>query len=392
MHLQSLSRRNMLRLAGGAAGATGILGAGLLTPTYASSKVRIWLNREVVESGERLTLHINESLKQNRRIRVKDSTGLTWKKIHKSRRSQVWVATAAAPGPATVRVVTTRADGRIFRDKVHYQVTAPVTATPSGTGATLIGMSAPASVWGERVSQVGPGLAARRIFADLADGPTSQIRLVEEAHAAGMLPVISYKVGGDVAGAVSGAYNGVAQQAAAKLASYGRPTAVSFWHEPSGDLTGAQHAAASRQILPMFKRDQLRVGPILNGWLLDNQVDEFASFCPDDLFSLWQWVGIDTYESGTVQSPGPRRPAERIKALSAYVQSRGYGHLPLGVGEYNGFSAESIAESGEALLSTPNVWFGCLWNTTGDRAIPLDGDRLTAFQQTLADPRAGDPI
>jgi hypothetical protein len=34
-----------------------------------------------------------------------------------------------------------------------------------------------------------------------------------------MLPVISYKVGGDVAGAVAGRYNAVAQQAAAILAS-----------------------------------------------------------------------------------------------------------------------------------------------------------------------------
>jgi hypothetical protein len=383
--MQSLSRRNMLRLAGGSAGATGILGSGLLTPTYASSKVRIWLNREVVQSGERLTLHINESLKQNRRIRVKDSTGLTWKKVHKTRRSQVWTATAAAPGHGTVRVVTTRADGRVFRDKVSYQVTVPVTAT--GTAATLIGMSAPADVWGQRVSEVGPGLGARRIFADLGDGPTSQIRLVEEAHAAGMLPVISYKVGGDVAGAASGAYNGVAQQAAAKLASYGLPTAVAFWHEPYGDLSGEQYASASRQILPMFKRDELRVGPILNGWLLDNKVDEFASFCPEDLFSLWDWFGIDTYESGTLENPGPIKPADRLPKLAQFVNSR----LPLGVGEYNGYSAESIADAGEALLSTPNVWFGCMWNSTEGKGLTLTGDRLAAFRATLADPRSAEP-
>ena len=65
-------------------------------------------------------------------------------------------------------------------------------------------MSSPASVWDARVAEVGAGLKARRIFADLAGGPTSQIKLVEEAHAAGMLPVISYKVGGDAAGAAAG--------------------------------------------------------------------------------------------------------------------------------------------------------------------------------------------
>ena len=162
---------------------------------------------------------------------------------------------------------------------------------------------------------MGAGLAARRIFADLASGATSQIKLVEAAHAAGMLPVISYKVGGDVAGAVSGRYNAVAEQAATKLASYGLPTAVTFWHEPNPDMSRREYAAASRQLLPIFKRGELRVGPILNGWLLDRQQDVFASYCPEDLFGLWDWFGIDTYEAGTMSSPGDDKPADRIPAL-----------------------------------------------------------------------------
>ena len=72
----------------------------------------------------------------------------------------------------------------------------------------------------------------------------------------------------------------MAEQAAAKLASYGRPTAVTFWHEPYGDMTGAQYVAASKQLLPHFKRGELRVGPILNGWLLDNQVDDVRVVLP----------------------------------------------------------------------------------------------------------------
>ena len=257
--------------------------------------------------------------------------------------------------------------------------------------APLIGMSAPAEIWDQRLSEVGPGVAARRIFADLGGGPASQIKLVEEAHAAGMLPVISYKVGGDVDGAVAGEFDAVAEQAAARLASYDLPTAVTFWHEPYGDMSGAQYAAASRRILPLFKRGELRVGPVLNGWLLDNQRATFASYCPDELFRLWDWVGIDTYESGTMAAPGPRKPAQRIPALAAYVQSRGYD-LPLGVGEYNGYSAETIAEAGEALLSTADVWFGCLWNATSGKGVTLTADRLAAFQQTLADPRSTGPL
>ena len=58
---------------------------------------------------------------------------------------------------------------------------------PPGTvsGTRLIGMSAPAGSWDQRVREVGAGLAARRIFADLGSGATSQIKLVEQAHAAG---------------------------------------------------------------------------------------------------------------------------------------------------------------------------------------------------------------
>jgi hypothetical protein len=274
----------------------------------------------------------------------------------------------------------------------------PRASAPAGTniksvlaaGTPIIGMSSPASLWDQRVREVGSGLAARRIFADLGSGATSQIRLVEQAHAAGMMPVISYKVGGDVAGAASGRFNAVAEQAAAKLASYDRPTAVTFWHEPHGDMTPAQYAAASKQLLPIFKRGKLRVGPLLNGWLLDRQLATFASYCPDELFAIWDWMGIDTYESGTMEAPGARKPADRIPVLAEYVKSRGYA-LPLGVGEYNGYSAETIAAAGEALLSTPNVWFGCVWNSTGGKGVTLSGDRLQAFQQTLADPRSAEP-
>jgi hypothetical protein len=254
------------------------------------------------------------------------------------------------------------------------------------SGSTLIGMSAPAHLWDQRVRQVGPGLGARRIFADLAHGADSQLRLVEQTHAAGMLPVISYKVGGDVAGAVKGKYNAAARQAAAQLASFDLPTAVAFWHEPYGNMTAAQYVAASRQLLPIFKRGRLKVGPILNGWLLDNKRSTFEGFCPDELFAMWNWVGIDTYESGTITAPGARKPADRLPALSAYVKSRGYD-LPLGVGEYNGYSAKSIADAGEAIFTTPKVWFGCMWNSRAGKGYELSGERLAAFRNTLADPR-----
>lgn len=258
-------------------------------------------------------------------------------------------------------------------------------------GTPLIGMSAPADQWALRCREVGDGLTARRIFADLASGPTSQIRLVEEAHAAGQLPVVSYKVGNDVAGAVAGDFNQVAREAAAKLASYGKPTAVTFWHEPHGDMTPADYVAASKQILPAFKRGKLRVGPLLNGWLLDRQVSTFASYAPDEMFGIWDWFGLDTYESGTMAKPGDSKPASRVTAARKFLKSRGQDH-PLGIGEYNGFSGSTIGDAGEALLSTEGVWFGCMWNSNGSgKGYVLEGERLEAFRATLADPRSASP-
>ena len=166
---------------------------------------------------------------------------------------------------------------------------------------------------------------------------------------------------------------------------------MTFWHEPYGDMTGAEYAAASRQLVPIFKRGELRVGPILNGWLLDNQQSTFASFAPDDLLDIWDWFGIDTYESGTMQSPGDNKPADRIPAMASFLSHAATTGMAMGVGEYNGYSATTIAAAGEALLTTPNVWFGCMWNSDGGKGIALSGSRLDAFQETLADPRSAEP-
>ncbi|MBS2936692.1 hypothetical protein KDN32_02925 [Nocardioides sp. J2M5] len=258
-------------------------------------------------------------------------------------------------------------------------------AVPPST-VPQIGMSSPAAQWATRTAQVGPGLRARRIFADLAAGPTSQLRLVREAHAAGQLPVISYKAGGSIADTLAGRYDTVAAQAAAQLAAFGKPTAVTFWHEPHGNMTPAQFVAAQRRMVPIFQAGgaSLRVGPLLNGFLLDRQVATFAQYAPDDLLARWNFFGIDTYESGTMTSPGTAKPAPRIGAARTFLTQRGFATLPLGIGEYNGYSAQTITDTGNALLTTSGVWFGCLWNSTGGKGVALSGDRLTAFRGTLA--------
>ena len=402
--MDPLSRRHTLRLTGGALATAGLAGGALVGPGGLSGfaaegppKVRIRLNHKgKYRPGQRMVLRLNEDLRRGRRIRIVDSSGRKWTRILKNHRRQVWVANAGRAGESgTVRVFALFPDGSKVRDlryraRAHYTVVGGDGGIDLGSGA-LIGMSSPAGVWDQRVREVGGGLAARRIFADLGAGASNQMKLVKEAHAAGMMPVISYKVGGDVAGAVAGRHNAVAADAADELASFGLPTAVTFWHEPHGDMTPAEYAAASRQLVPIFQRGELRVGPLLNGWLLDRQQSTFASYAPDDLLDMWDWFGIDTYEAGTIDAPGDAKPAHRIPAMAKFLQSRGHGDKPMGIGEYNGYSGSTIAAAGDALLTTKNIWFGCMWNSTEGKGHTLTGERLAAFQDTLADPRNTGP-
>ena len=279
--------------------------------------------------------------------------------------------------------------------------TAPWSASwtvASSAPLKVIGMSAPKAEWSNRVAEVGTsGLKARRIFADLGSGAQHQSTLIEQAVSAGMLPVVSYKVGGDIAGAANGTFDAVATQAANYLASFAVPMSVTIWHEPMGDMSGAQFVAMQNRLVPKFKGvGQLKVGPILNGFLLTqpNQqpgqgVDEFTTFTSPTLMNLWDWFGIDTYQPGTITSPNNDvMPVDRLYKLMDWLADQGHPAKPVGVGEFNGFSAAAIQGMCEGLLSIPNVWFGCVWNVDEARAGILTGDRLTAYKVAKADARA----
>lgn len=379
--MDPITRRHALRLFGGSV-TTAAVGVGLATPASAlDERLRLALDKTSYRTGELMTLTVTEDFVRPRTTQVTDTGAHIWHKIFDNGLRQIWNATAAATGDAVVTVKLS-VEGRTVREFV-----ASVPYRVARGGSTRIGMSSPASLWDQRLREVGPGVSARRIFADLRDGATNQIGLIEAAHAAGMMPVISYKVGGDAAGAAAGKYNAVAEQAAARLESYGLPTTVTYWHEPHGDLSPAQFVAGNKQLLPAFKRGKIKVGPFLNGWLLDRLLPTFGSYCPDELFGLWDWFGIDTYESGTMESPGVIKPADRIPKLVNFVASRGFSH-PLGIGEYNGYSGQTILDAGNAILDEDQVAFGCMWNSTIGKGYALTGARLEAFRTTLADPRA----
>lgn len=256
---------------------------------------------------------------------------------------------------------------------------------PEPVALKIIGMSSPANVWDQRLTEVGAeGITARRIFAQLTTSGTDQLDLVADAVAAEMMPVISYKVANPSAS--SGTYDDMAEQAATRLAGFDVPVRLAVWHEPHGDMTPAQFVALNERLLPIFQRGQIKVGCFLNGWLLDRRVDDFDAYTSPALFDLWDWFGIDTYESGTITAPGEVKPADRIPELVAYLESKG-SDLPIGIGEYNGYSAETIAAAGEAILSCDRLEFACMWNSTTGKGYVLEGARLAAFKAAKADPR-----
>jgi hypothetical protein len=252
-------------------------------------------------------------------------------------------------------------------------------------------MSSPNKDWSTRLSQVGPaGITARRIFINPLDSAGSaQGDIIRDAFQANLMPVISFKVPNP--GSPS-QYTTHVDNLCKKVQAYGKPATITFAHEPNPDMTGPVFVAANELFAPIVhKYSNLTFGPFLNGWLLDNKVSTFTTYSSKKLLAGgnggWDWMGIDTYESGTIDSPGKIKPAERIPKLVTWLKGQGYGDKPIGIGEYNGYSGATIQAAGEAILSTPTVWFGMMWNATTGKGYVLEGERLAAFKKTKADPR-----
>jgi len=285
----------------------------------------------------------------------------------------------------TVTVTVTDAEG-------HVSAPASASWTVQSAAKKVIGYWAPAASYSSRLATVGPaGVKARRIYGNLTTAGTDMSSQIVAAHNAGMMPVVSYKLGSwSIAQGQSGAADAAADATAAYLASFNKPTAVAIWHEPYDDMSGADFVALQRRLVPFFKRGLLTVGPILHGWLLDTAANRtvFGTYLADDLLPVYDYAGIDSYQTGSASSPGSTGPGDRIAPLLSLLSARGVPNIPIGVGEYNAFTAAMLRAASETFLSTPNLAWACMWDSTSGIAVQLSGDRLTAFQETKADARA----
>lgn len=267
---------------------------------------------------------------------------------------------------------------------VTVTVTETVTPAPTPTAPLkIVGMSAAQADWSLRLSQVGRcGIEARRIFGTMTAQGTSASTTINQAVADGMLPVVSYKEpNGDVNGVASGAYDNMLDAINNFLGGLGVPVVAVFHHEPNGDMTGQQFQNASARFMSRMTDPDIIVGPILNAFLLDNQVSTWESFTNPTLMSQWEFLGADSYNSQT---------DERVVKMEQWAADQGHPNMPLMIGEYNAQTAQDLTDAGNAMLASPNMWVFMIWNSTGTgnaNATPLEGDRLAAFQATKADQR-----
>ena len=94
----------------------------------------------------------------------------------------------------------------------------------------------------------------------------------------------------------------------------------------------------------------------------------------------------ELFHSTIPLAPDASKPGGRaVPLLAKWLDAQGHGDMRIGVGEYNGWTAESIDYGGDVLRNTPEVWFGLMWNS-GPTGLgkPLEGQRLAEYIEDKA--------
>jgi hypothetical protein len=257
---------------------------------------------------------------------------------------------------------------------------------PSVTGGTaLLGMSAPLQFWNERVSEVGPGLQARRLFFTSFDASISK---AQDSCNAGMYPVMSFKTGSySWAQVAAGNADAALQALHTRLAALTCNSFVAVHHEPSKDGAAADWAAMQVHALPILggaAGGKIKVGVIGNGWWWSATKKgfsdgEIAAYITPGVKAVSDVIAGDTYQMTATGEDA----ATKIRRMAAWAHRVG-GVKALGVGEFNAPTAASISSALKALAADPMFAWGCLWNADLNTVSVLSGARLTAFRTALA--------
>jgi hypothetical protein len=270
-------------------------------------------------------------------------------------------------------------------DGIHLKVT----SKPGGGGApgskALLGMSAPVQFWDKRVSEVGSGLQARRLFFTSFGASLSK---ASEACHDGMYPVMSFKTGSYTwAQVADGSADAALKTLHKQLAALPCHVFVAVHHEPATDGTPAGWAKMQVHALPILggpSGGNIKVGVIGNGWwfspssqgLSDAQI---AAYITPGVKSVSDVIASDTYQMTSTSEEA----APKIIGMAAWARRTG-GVKALGLGEFNAATASAITHATTALGNDRLYAWGCLWNADLSTVTVLSGARLTAFRTALA--------
>ena len=266
--------------------------------------------------------------------------------------------------------------------KSSRSVAAPAAAAVV-TPKALLGMSSPADLWDKRVSEVGSGLQARRLF---FTGFDASLNLATKACAAGMYPIMSFKTGSySWAQVAAGNADAALKTLNTRLTALNCDVFVAIHHEPAKDGTAADWSKMQVHALPILGVGaDVKVGVIGNGWwwsaTSQGYTDaEIAAWITPAVIKVSDVIAGDTYQSTTTSEEA----APKMIRMGSWARRVG-GVKALGVGEFNGPTAIGITHAAAALKADPLFAWGCMWNSTGGIATVLTGDRLAAFRTALA--------
>jgi hypothetical protein len=266
-------------------------------------------------------------------------------------------------------------------------------ATP---GRALLGMSAPNNLWSQRVSEVGAGLQARRIF---LSSFTASLSLATTACNAGMSPVLSFKTSGYTwAQVASGSADAALRSLATKLNALPCNTFVAIHHEPASGAgtplageggSAADYAKMQAHALPILGGaigGKVKVGPIGNGWWFNTKGGltdaELKVWVSPAVLAASDFVAADTYQGQSTAET----VASKINRMGAWAR-RTTGVRALGLGEFNMQTSQGMTDATTALRNDSLFAFGCIWNMDGTGAANahvLTGAMLTEFKKALA--------
>ena len=296
-------------------------------------------------------------------------------------------ATPTTPPPATTSPATRSAIPKARKPRAVATAPAPrKSATPTkrpaaSSGKALLGMSAPLQFWNKRVSEVGAGLQARRLFFTSFDASLSK---AQDTCNAGLYPVMSFKTGGySWAQVASGDADAALQALHTRLAALTCAGFAAVHHEPAKDGAAADWAAMQVHALPILggpAGGNIKVGVIGNGWWWSAKKkgypdSEIAQWITPSVRRVSDVIGADTYDGGGEDA------GVKIRRMSAWADRVGVSRL--GIGEFNGQSAAAITHATDAAKSDDRFVWACVWNSNHGTVTVLSGARLKAFRAAI---------